>query len=73
MQPIVPRAASDPRDGQDSCDSLLVAAYSIATTSDAINTLGFVAFILWAIWLIATSVVMYRATYNETTPAPVTP
>jgi hypothetical protein len=51
----------------------LVAAYSIATTSDAINTLGFVAFILWAIWLIATSVVMYRATYNETTPAPVTP
>jgi hypothetical protein len=41
----------------------LVAAYSIATTSDAIGTLGFVAFILWAIWLIATSVVMYRANY----------
>jgi len=51
----------------------LVAAYSIATTSDAINTRGFVAFILWAIWLIATSIVMYRATYNETTPTPVMP
>jgi hypothetical protein len=43
----------------------LVAAYSIATTSDAINTFGFVAFILWAIWLIATSVVMYRANYRS--------
>jgi len=42
----------------------LVAAYSIATTSDAISTFGFIAFILWAIWLIATSIVMFRATYD---------
>jgi hypothetical protein len=42
----------------------LVAAYAIATTSDGIATLGFIAFILWAIWIIATSVVMYRATYE---------
>jgi len=40
----------------------LVAAYAIASTSD---TFAFAAFILWAIWLIATSVVMYRATYEE--------
>ena len=45
--------------------AFLVAAYTIASTSDAIATFGFVAFILWAIWLIATSVVMYRATYEE--------
>lgn len=49
---------------------MLVAAYSIATTSDAINTFGFVGFILWAVWIIATSVVMYRAAYTENAPAP---
>jgi hypothetical protein len=38
----------------------LVAGYSLATTSTAINTFGFAAFILWAIWLLATSVVMFR-------------
>jgi hypothetical protein len=38
----------------------LVAAYSVATTSDAIGALGLAAFVLWAIWLIATSIVMYR-------------
>lgn len=47
----------------------LVAAYSIATTSDAINTLGFVAFIVWSIWLIATSVVMFRVKDEIATPA----
>ena len=51
---------------------LLVAAYSIATTSDAINTFGFVGFILWAVWTIATSVVMFRATYPVDAPAPPT-
>jgi hypothetical protein len=47
----------------------LVGAYTIATTSDAINTFAFVGFILWAIWLVATSIVMYRANYDA---APVT-
>jgi hypothetical protein len=50
---------------------LLVAAASIATTSDAISTLGFVGFGLWAVWMIATSVVMYRATYTEPATASV--
>jgi len=50
---------------------MLVAAYSIATTSDSINTFGFVGFTLWAVWIVATSVVMYRATYAEDAPAPV--
>jgi hypothetical protein len=44
--------------------AFLVAAYSIATTSDAIGALGLVGFVLWSIWLIATSVVMYRADYD---------
>jgi hypothetical protein len=49
---------------------MLVAAYSIATTSDSINTFGFVGFIIWAVWIIATSVVMYRASYTEHAPVP---
>jgi hypothetical protein len=47
----------------------LVGAYTIATTSDAINTFAFVGFILWAIWLVATSIVMYRANYDAPAPA----
>lgn len=50
---------------------MLVAAYSIATTSDGINTFGFVGFILWAVWIIATSVVMFRASYTETAAQPI--
>ena len=50
----------------------LVGGASIATTNDAINTLGFIAFALWAIWMIATSVVMFRAHYNEPAPSTVT-
>jgi hypothetical protein len=38
----------------------LVASYSIATTNDGIGALGLIGFVLWAIWLVATSVVMYR-------------
>jgi len=41
--------------------AFLVGGYSIATTNSAIGGVGFAAFILWAIWLIATSVVMFRA------------
>jgi hypothetical protein len=41
----------------------LVGSYSIATTGDAIGTFGFIAFILWAIWILVTSVLMYRAAY----------
>jgi hypothetical protein len=47
--------------------AFLVAGYAIATTSDGIATVGFVSFIVWAIWLIATSVIMFRT--KE--PAPV--
>jgi hypothetical protein len=50
---------------------MLVAAYSIATTSDSINTMGFAGFILWAVWIIATSVVMFRARYAESATQPV--
>jgi Domain of unknown function (DUF4386) len=47
--------------------AFLVGGYSVATTSDGINTVGFAAFIVWAIWLIATSVIMFRA--KEPVPA----
>ena len=49
----------------------LVGAASIATTSDAISTFGFVAFVLWAIWTLATSIVMFRATSPEPAVNPV--
>jgi hypothetical protein len=39
----------------------VIAAYSIATTGDAIGAFGFAAFIVWAIWIIITSIVMFRA------------
>jgi len=41
--------------------AFLVAGYTIATTNNGIGGVSFGAFILWAIWLIATSVVMFRA------------
>jgi hypothetical protein len=40
--------------------AFLVGAAVIATTSDAINTFAFVGLILWAVWMVATSIVMYR-------------
>ncbi|HXY94293.1 MAG TPA: hypothetical protein VEP49_17575 [Acidimicrobiia bacterium] len=39
----------------------LIASYSIATTGDAIGAFGFASFIVWAIWLLITSVIMFRA------------
>ena len=45
--------------------AFLVASYRIASTSDAIATVGFVAFIIWALWIIVLSVIMFR------TPEPV--
>ena len=41
--------------------AFLVAAGTVATTRHGIGALAFRAFILWAVWLIATSVVMFRA------------
>jgi hypothetical protein len=41
---------------------LLVACYGAASTSDAIAVLGLIALVIWAIWLIATSVIMIRHT-----------
>ena len=38
----------------------LVGSYSIATTSDGIGAFGFISFIVWAIWIIATSVIMFQ-------------
>jgi Domain of unknown function (DUF4386) len=46
---------------------MLVAGYGIASTSSALSGIGFAAFIIWAIWIITTSVIMFRT--NE--PAPV--
>ena len=40
----------------------VVASYAVATTDDAIAGVGFAAFIVWAIWIIVTSVIMFRAT-----------
>ena len=42
--------------------AFVVASYTVATTDDAIAGVGFAAFILWAIWIIVTSVIMFRAT-----------
>jgi hypothetical protein len=39
----------------------LVSGYAIATTSDGIAIFGFISFILWAIWLLATAIIMFRA------------
>jgi hypothetical protein len=50
----------------------VVAAFAIASTNDAINALGLVGFVLWAIWIIATSVVMYRASYDAPAVVPST-
>ena len=40
--------------------AFLVASYSVATTDDAIGAFGFASFIIWAIWIIVTSVIMFR-------------
>jgi uncharacterized protein DUF4386 len=40
----------------------VVSSYAVATTDDAIAGIGFAAFIVWAIWIIVTSVIMFRAT-----------
>jgi hypothetical protein len=39
----------------------VIASYAVATTDDAIAGIGFAAFIVWAIWIIVTSVIMFRA------------
>jgi hypothetical protein len=39
----------------------LVSGYSIATTSGGISFFGFLSFILWAIWIVATAIIMFRA------------
>jgi hypothetical protein len=41
--------------------AFLVAGCGIATTSDGIATVGLGSFILWAIWIIATSAIMFQA------------
>jgi hypothetical protein len=46
----------------------LVAAYSIASTSDGIAGVGFAAFIIWALWIIVVSVIMFRS--NDLTGSP---
>jgi hypothetical protein len=45
----------------------VVSAYAIATTSDGIAAFGFVSFIVWAIWIVILSVLMFRTPE----PAPV--
>jgi hypothetical protein len=40
--------------------AFLVASYAVASTSDGIAAVGFASFILWAIWLISLSVIMFR-------------
>jgi hypothetical protein len=49
--------------------AFIVASYAVATTGDAIGGVGFAAFIIWAIWIILTSVIMFRAT-GSPQPAP---
>jgi hypothetical protein len=49
--------------------AFVVASYAVATTGDAIGGVGFGAFILWAIWIIVTSVIMFRTTASAE-PAP---
>jgi hypothetical protein len=49
--------------------AFVVASYAVATTGDAIGGVGFGAFILWAIWLIVTGVIMFRSTTSPQ-PAP---
>jgi hypothetical protein len=39
----------------------IVASYAVATTDDAITGVGFAAFIVWAIWIIVTSIIMFRS------------
>jgi hypothetical protein len=48
-----------------------VASYSVASTSDTIAAFGFASFILWAIWLLALSIIMFRG--HEVVRAPVAP
>jgi hypothetical protein len=38
----------------------LVGSYTIATTSDGVMGIGLAAFLVWAIWIIVTSVIMYQ-------------
>jgi hypothetical protein len=40
--------------------AFLVASYAVASTSDTIAAFGFAAFILWAIWLLTLSIIMFR-------------
>jgi hypothetical protein len=39
---------------------LLIASYSVASTSDTFAGIGFAAFIIWAIWIIILSIIMFR-------------
>ncbi len=41
--------------------AFLVASYAVASTSDAIAGVGFASFIIWAVWIIVLSVIMFRA------------
>ena len=45
--------------------AFIVATYAVATTDDAIAGVGFAANIIWAIWIIATSAMMFRATVSS--------
>ena len=45
-------------------DLFVVSSYAVATTDDAIAGVGFAAFIVWAIWIIVTSVIMFRTTVS---------
>src|SRR5690348_2814110 len=51
--------------------AFIVASYAVASTSDTIAAFGFVSFILWAIWLLALSIIMFRG--HEVAHAPVAP
>jgi hypothetical protein len=50
--------------------AFLVASYAVATTSDTIAAIGFASFILWAIWLLAVSVIIFRGVGTPATSTP---
>jgi hypothetical protein len=47
----------------------LVGAAAVSTENDTINGIGFVVFLLWAIWLLVVSALLYRATTAAPEPA----
>jgi hypothetical protein len=48
--------------------AFLVASYSVASTSDTIAAFGFASFILWAIWILTLSIIMFRG-HEATSPS----